>query len=86
MLAGCTTTLNKISKPGCFDVSGFLFALLYRVLHSAFGAFHEHSVLAVQSTSLSPLQTNACSGFRLSSQPVRRRPVNAAAAKRVNIW
>ena len=50
-------------------------------LHLSFSAFHSHSVLAVQSASLSPLQIF----FDASSHALKRRTEKAAATTRVNI-
>ena len=55
----------------------------FATLHLPLSAFHEHSVFAVQSASLSPLQIFASWFFDPSSQALRRRTATAAITTRL---
>ena len=57
----------------------------FATLHLPLSAFHEHSVLAVQSASLSPLQIFASWFFDPSSQALRRRTETVTTATRVSM-
>jgi len=57
----------------------------FATLHLPLSAFHEHSVFAVQSASLSPLQIFASWFFDPSSQALRRTTETAAITTRFNM-
>ncbi len=57
----------------------------FATLHLALSALHEHSVFAVQSASLSPLQIFASWFFDPSSQALRRRTATTAITTCLNM-